>query len=113
MHNLDFSKIDWTLIRKGVEQKAFSGMGATIAFHRLQPGHEPRPHSHLHEQIAYIQSGTVDFHIGKDVLRIGPGGIVAIPPNVIHYAVVVGDEEVINIDIFTPTRPEYALPPAE
>lgn len=108
IHQIDWSTLEWKTIRPGVEQKAFSGNGATLALHRLQPDHEPKPHKHENEQIAYIVSGTADFHIGDQVVRLGPGGIVTVPPNVMHYAVVVGDEEVINIDVFTPARPEYA-----
>jgi quercetin dioxygenase-like cupin family protein len=112
LHKIDWSKTEWKEIRPGVEQKAFSGAGATVALHRLHPGHEPKPHRHENEQIAYIVSGTVDFHIGDEVLRLGPGGIAVIPPNVMHHAIVVGDETVINLDVFTPCRPEYAPPPA-
>lgn len=108
IHSVNWDDMEWKTIRPGVEQKAFSGQGATIAMHRLQPDHEPKPHKHVHEQIAYIVSGTVDFHIGEKVVRLGPGGMTVIPSNVIHHAVVIGEEEVINIDVFTPNRPEYA-----
>lgn len=108
IHQIDWSQIEWKTIRAGVEQKAFSGNGATIALHRLQPDHEPKPHKHENEQIAYIVSGTVDFHVGDEVVRMGPGSVIAVPPNTMHHAVVIGDEEVINIDVFTPARPEYA-----
>jgi hypothetical protein len=43
LHKIDWSQIPWKEIRKGVEQKAFSGTAATVALHRLQPGHEPKP----------------------------------------------------------------------
>lgn len=108
VHNVNWNEMEWKSIRPGVDQKAFSGEGATVALHRLQPDHEPKPHSHVHEQIAYIVSGTVDFHVGEEVVRLGPGGMVVVPPDVMHHAVVVGDEEVINLDVFTPRRPEYA-----
>ena len=45
VHKVDWNAIEWKQIRKGVEQKAFSGSGATVALHRLMPGHEPKPHS--------------------------------------------------------------------
>ena len=108
IHNINWNDMDWKTIRPGVEQKAFSGKDATVALHRLQPDHEPKPHKHVHEQIAYIVSGTVDFHIGDEVVRLGPGGIAVVPSDVMHHAVVIGDEEVINLDVFTPRRPEYA-----
>lgn len=108
IHSVDWESMEWTPIRHGVDQKAFSGEGATLALHRLQPGHEPKPHSHIHEQIVYILAGTVDFHIGDEVVRLGAGGLAVVPSNVTHYAEVVGNETVLNLDVFTPKRPEYA-----
>ena len=108
VHNTNWNDMTWKTVRPGVEQKVFSSEGATVALHRLQPHHEPKPHKHVHEQIAHIVSGTVDFHVGGEVVRLSAGGMVVIPPNIMHHAVVIGDEEVINLDIFTPRRTEYA-----
>jgi quercetin dioxygenase-like cupin family protein len=85
IHKIDWSTTEWKQIRKGVEQKAFSGSGATVALHRLMPGHEPKPHSHPHEQIAYIISGRMRFHIGQETHDVGPGGLLVIPSNVTHW----------------------------
>lgn len=108
MHHIDWNAIPWKTIRPGVEQKAFSGDGATVALHRLQPGHEPKPHSHVNEQIAYILAGRIRFFVGDEVKEIGPGELLVIPPNVEHWGEVIGDEVVLNLDVFTPRRPEYA-----
>ncbi|WP_246504778.1 cupin domain-containing protein [Microvirga antarctica] len=105
---INWNEIPWTPVREGVERKGFTGEGATVALHRLMPGHEPKPHSHIHEQIAYIISGTIRFHVGEEVHLITGGGLIVIPPNVVHWGEVVGDEPVINLDVFTPQRPEYA-----
>lgn len=94
-------------VREGVWRKAFMSDNATVCIHRLYPGHEPRPHSHPNEQIAYIVSGTVDFHVGGKVYSLGPEDIIAIPGGVEHYAVVTGDEVCVHVDVFTPARPEY------
>jgi quercetin dioxygenase-like cupin family protein len=106
--SVDWSKIEWQKVRDGVDRKAFSGEGATLALHRLKPGHAPRPHQHPYEQIVYIMQGTVDFHVAGEVIRLGPGGLLTVPPNVMHHAVVVGEDEVLNLDVFTPRRAEYA-----
>jgi quercetin dioxygenase-like cupin family protein len=108
IHKIDWSGIPWKEIRKGVEQKAFSGSAATVALHRLMPGHEPRPHSHPHEQIAYIIEGRMMFYIGDEKHEVGPGGLVVIPGGVTHWGEVLGDVPVLNLDVFTPKRPEYA-----
>lgn len=106
-HTIDWEATEWREIRKGIERKAFTGDGATVALHRLWPGHALLPHAHPNEQIVYIMEGTVDFHIGDEVVRLGPGGLAVVPPNVTHYAELVGDKPALNLDIFTPARPEY------
>jgi quercetin dioxygenase-like cupin family protein len=108
VHRVDWNKLPWTPVRRGVDRKAFSGDGATLALHRLSPGHEPKPHDHPYEQIVYVLDGEMDFHIGEEVVRVGPGELVVIPPNIRHHGVVVGDKDAINLDVFTPRRPEYA-----
>lgn len=107
-HSINWNEIAWTPVRPGVDRKGFTGEGATVALHRLMPGHEPKPHSHPHEQIAYIMSGTIRFFVGEEQHLVGPGGLLVIPPNVVHWGEVVGDEPVMNLDVFTPQRPEYA-----
>jgi len=53
-------------------------------------------------------SGRIRSRIGDEVRDVGPGGIVLIPSNVTHWGEVIGDEPVMNLDVFTPKRPEYA-----
>jgi len=104
---IHWEDLPWTPVRDGVERKAITGEGATVALHRLMPGNTPQPHKHPHEQIAYIMSGEVDFYVDGEPVRLRAGGMVVVPPDTMHYAVVVGDEPVMNLDIFTPKRPEY------
>ncbi|MGX9133300.1 cupin domain-containing protein [Rummeliibacillus sp. JY-2-4R] len=110
--NLKFSNWDdikEITVREGVTRKGFGGEGATLALHVLQPDHEPKPHSHTYEQIVYILDGVVDFHIGEEVVRLEKGGLLVVPPNIMHYAEVVGDQPVYNLDVFTPKRDEYDI----
>lgn len=108
LHQVDWNAIEWEPVREGVERKAFSGAGATLALHRLMPGHEPRPHRHPNEQIVYILAGTIRFHVGDQQTLVGPGGLLMIPPDTLHWGEVVGTEPVLNLDVFTPRRDEYA-----
>lgn len=80
------------------------GEHMTVGVSRLDPGNEPKPHSHESEQIACILQGTVDFHVGDEVIRLGSGDILHIPAHVEHYGVVVGDEPVLNLDAWYPHR---------
>ena len=104
----DYDHLRETPVRSGVTRKVFSGDGATLAWTRLEPGHEPRPHSHSYEQIVYIISGRVRFTVGDQSAEIGPGGMLVVPPNVEHYAETIGDEPALDLSIFTPRRDEYA-----
>lgn len=108
VHKIDWTAIEWTPVRPGVRRKAFSGEGATVTLHELAPGHEPKPHSHPQEQIAYILAGRINFVVGGETHLLGPGSLLVVPPNVEHWGEVVGDEPVLNLDVFTPRRPEYA-----
>ncbi len=107
-HTANWDSLEWEHVREGVDRKAFSGTGSTVALNRLMPGHEPRPHHHVHEQLVYIISGQIDFHVGEVVTRLGPGGLLVVPSNAEHWGEVVGDEPVMNLDVFTPRRTEYA-----
>lgn len=107
IHQVNWDAIEWETIRGGMERKTFTGEGATLALHRIQPGHELRPHAHHYEQIVYMLRGTAVFHIGDEQARLEPGGLVVIPPNITHYIEVQGTEEAWELDVFTPKRPEY------
>lgn len=107
IHQIDWNAIEWQPVRDGVQRKAFSGAGATLALHRLMPGHTPLPHKHPHEQIVYILAGQIRFHIGEEQTLLSAGGLLVVPPDTMHWGEVVGDEPVLNLDVFTPQRPEY------
>jgi quercetin dioxygenase-like cupin family protein len=107
IHSVNWEEIDWEPVRGGMERKTFSGEGATLALHRIKPGHELKPHSHVYEQIVYMLEGTAKFHVGEEVHLLEPGGLIVIPSNVVHYIEVVGDKEALELDVFTPKRPEY------
>ena len=106
-HAVNWDTVEWHPVRKGIQRKTFTGEGATLALHRIEPGHELLPHSHHYEQIVYMLAGTADFHVGEEKHRLTPGGLLVVPPNVVHYIKVLGDEVALELDVFTPKRPEY------
>lgn len=95
-------------VRDHCYRKAFSSDNATVTCARILPGFVPKAHAHPYEQIAYIMRGHCDFRVGDVVHHMGPGSVVVVPPNVEHGLVMTHDEEVVNLDIFTPKRSEYA-----
>ena len=54
----------------------------------------------------FIMQGEADFYVEGIPYRLGPGCMMAIAPGVEHYICAVGDVPVLNMDIFTPKRPD-------
>jgi quercetin dioxygenase-like cupin family protein len=106
-HTVDWEGQEWSPVRKGMARKTFTGEGATLALHRIEPGHDLLPHAHHYEQIVYMLQGTAIFHVGDKKYPLSAGGLIVIPPNVTHYIEVTGTEVALELDVFTPKRPEY------
>jgi quercetin dioxygenase-like cupin family protein len=62
-------------------------------------------HSHVNEQVATVERGSLRFRIGDRELVLGAGQSVAIPPNVPHSVVAI--EDTIVVDIFSPRREDW------
>ncbi len=99
--------LNWEQVRSGVCRKVVHGEGGTISLNKLAAGHEPKPHQHAHEQIAIILKGRTKFTVGDTVYELQENDIVVIPPNVVHFAEVIGDEDCYNLDVFVPRRGDY------
>jgi quercetin dioxygenase-like cupin family protein len=108
MKTARLDSLNKTEARPGVVRQVFSGERATLAFTTLEPGHEPNPHSHPHEQIVYILAGRARFCVGDEEVLVGPGEMLVVPPGVEHWAETVGDEAVVDLSVFSPRRDEYA-----
>ena len=94
-------------VRPGVTRTAFRGDNALMVMNWLEPGMEVRPHSHPFEQLAYILAGRVRFTVGGEVVEVGAGEVLRIPPDVVHCGEPVGEETAINLDVFAPVRDDY------
>ncbi len=95
--------------RKGIMQRVFRGNDVLIGYSELHPHMDPSPHSHPYEQIFMIVQGRVRLHVGEQVITCTPGSVVRIPPNVEHWAEppLPEDGVAINMDIWTPYRPDF------
>jgi quercetin dioxygenase-like cupin family protein len=90
-----------------VSRAGFRGDNVLMVMNWLEPGMEVRPHSHPFEQVACVVKGRMRFHVGDEVIECGPGSVLRIPPDVVHCGEVVGDEVVMNLDVFSPIRDDY------
>ncbi|HSI16307.1 MAG TPA: cupin domain-containing protein, partial [Sphingomonas sp.] len=94
-------------VRPGVSRAGFRGQDVLLVMNWLKPGMETRPHSHDCEQVVYVVAGRMRFHIGDETVEVETGGLVRIPPGAVHYGEPIGDEEVLNLDVFAPIREDY------
>lgn len=95
------------VVRPGVVRAGFRGDNSLLVMNWLEPGMEARPHSHPFDQVACILSGRARFTIGEHVVEVGAGEMIHIPADVVHFGEVVGDEPVVNLDVFAPVRADY------
>jgi quercetin dioxygenase-like cupin family protein len=103
--------LEWRQVRKGVERKVILGDETTLQLIRFHPGHDINPHTHDHEQVAYIFSGTLDYYVADEkgemvAHRMVAGSMLAIPAGARHYAQNAGADPVLNLDIYPLRRPE-------
>ena len=94
-------------VRRGVTRAGFRGENVLLVMNWLEPGMDVNPHRHPFEQVVYIVKGRMRFHVGDNVIECGPGSLVRIPPDVVHYGEPIGDEPVLNLDVFSPVRDDY------
>ncbi len=94
-------------VRKGVERVGFRGENCMVVMNWAQPGMDVNPHSHTFEQMAICVQGRMNYHVGDEVFEMTPGSMLRVPAGVKHYAEPLGDEVVLNLDVFAPIRDDY------
>ncbi len=103
----NWDDLDREVVRPGVKRAGFRGEDVLMVMNWLDPGMEVNPHSHPFEQVVFIVKGRMKFTVGDDVLEAGPGSLIRIPPDVMHCGEPIGDEQVLNLDVFNPIREDY------
>ena len=105
LHN--WNELKREVVRPGVERVGFRGGNVMCVMNWLKPGMQVRPHSHPFEQLVLIVQGHVRFHVDGEAVEAGPGSMIRIPPDAVHYAEPIGEEVVLNLDVFAPLRDDY------
>ena len=103
----NFEELTRVVAREGVDRRVFTGEKSTMVINEIKASAKPAPHRHEHEQITYILQGACEFTIGEETVRMGKGDVVLVPPNVVHALRPLGDETILNLDVFTPIREDY------
>jgi len=106
----DLSSLGLQRIWDGVHGRVVHGDRITLGVLELDANSVVPEHNHEHEQLGMCLSGSLEFRVGDETRKLGPGEIWSIPGNVPHE-VHVGPEGAVVIDVFAPTRDDWREAP--
>ena len=84
-----------------------SGEQAMLARVVLKKGCVVPEHSHPNEQIAYIETGALEFVVAGVTHLVRAGGVLVIPGGVPHSALAL--EDTVDFDLFAPPRQDWLV----
>lgn len=97
-------KVTGTVCGDGISRKILGDGGSLtmveVTFRKNAAGDM---HSHAHEQVSYIVSGSFEFTLEAQTNVLGAGDSVYIPSGALH-GVKALEERSVLIDVFTPHR---------
>ena len=76
----------------------------TVVRYTYAPGSVFPAHSHPEEQTVIVLSGDIEFDVGGSPVPLGAGGVLIIPPALVHGARVLGDLAVETLNVLSPRR---------
>ncbi|HEX9191097.1 MAG TPA: cupin domain-containing protein [Candidatus Deferrimicrobiaceae bacterium] len=93
-------------LAQGVTAKIVSGEKLMFSLVTLEPGAVVPTHSHPHEQMGMLVSGTMEFTIAGETRLLTGNGMYLVPGGVPHAAKA-GPQGAVALDAFSPPREEY------
>lgn len=105
MTHYDWNSLPAEQLNPQVTRRAIHTQGLTIARLEIQKGAVVPEHHHVHEQVATVERGELQFSIGGQEVILRGGQSVAIPSNVPHKVTALQDTVVV--DVFTPCREDW------
>jgi quercetin dioxygenase-like cupin family protein len=90
---------------EGVHLKLLAGgTEANVQHFHIEPGAVVPEHSHPNEQLGYVASGTLDFHVDGETRTVEPGDSYVLAGGESHGAENTGDEPAVGVEVFAPPR---------
>lgn len=78
----------------------------TFVLVELEPGAVVPEHSHAHEQVGVLATGSMTFRIGDETRELGPGDAWSIPGGAPHE-VRAGPAGAVAVEAFSPGRADW------
>ncbi len=95
----------------GVETEllcGLSGESMMMVLTTLQPGITVPNHSHPHEQVGMVYSGSAEMRIGDEERIVSEGDFYVVPQEIEHAATCISDSPFVAFEIFHPIREDFA-----
>jgi quercetin dioxygenase-like cupin family protein len=106
--HLNWHSVPIETIGEGIERQMIVGSQLMVCRLRFAPHIDTPAHDHPHEQITFVERGSVRFLIGDQERIARAGDVLHFPSGCWHGATML-DEEVVLIDIFTPVREDFLV----
>jgi quercetin dioxygenase-like cupin family protein len=107
MSTIDVKKVKLWNINPGVKLGVIGiGERMTLTYSIHESGSLIQKHKHIHEQLGYCLQGEAIYEIGDKKINLKKGYSFVIPPNTMHSAKVISNEELLLVETFSPPRPD-------
>ena len=101
-----FDQVERFALADGVTGRPLFGTGVMMNVVECAPGAVVPLHSHPHEQLGVILSGSLTLVVDGEPRELGPMDAVALPGGIEHSAVA-GPDGAVMLDVFSPVREDY------
>jgi quercetin dioxygenase-like cupin family protein len=105
MTQYDWNSMPAEQLNPQITRRAVHTENLTIARLEIAKDAVVAEHSHVNEQVATVERGSLLFRIAGTEMVLGAGQSVAIPSNVPHSVVALEDTTVV--DVFSPRREDW------
>jgi quercetin dioxygenase-like cupin family protein len=102
---VDWDERDFAEVRPGVFGATVHTPQLTATLYRYDAGSSWEEHEHPQDQVTTVLSGTIDFVVAGEPVRLTAGQSAALPGGTPHAATVPGDGACVTINVLT-HRPE-------
>ena len=106
---IEGSTVGWEDLGAGIQRKILGfDKQVMMALFRFKKGSIGALHRHVHTQVSFVESGSVEVRIGNEKKILHAGDSFLIPSNVDHGVIAL--EESLLVDVFAPMREDFIKP---
>lgn len=102
-----WDELEWIVVDENIRRKQIWLDKLMHVLVEIKAGSNAPLHNHPHEQTGYILQGRVRITVGEYEKILGPGSGYLVPTLTAHSVQVLGEEDALIFDTFTPQREDF------